>query len=153
MASAPDVARFSIAWDQGRLLDDKTRAEAWKRPLGRNGTWLPYALGWFVQDIRGRQVVWHYGHGLESSSLIVKVPAQRVTFVILANSDGLSRWRGLGDSADVMESPAATLFMNWLTTRYAASPAATKRQLTSGGADHSIFDRPLDSIDHQNRHR
>jgi hypothetical protein len=23
----------------------------------------------------------------------------------------------LGDSADVMESPAATLFMNWLTSR------------------------------------
>jgi len=117
MASATDVTRFSIALDQGLLLDDRMRAEAWKRPLGLDGTPLPYALGWFVQDIRGRQVVWHYGHGLESSSLIVKVPGQRVTFVILANSDGLSRWRGLGDSADVMESPAATLFMNWLTSR------------------------------------
>ena len=99
--------------DRGLLLDDRTRAEAWTRPLGRDGTPLPYALGWFVQDVRGRQVVWHYGHGLESSSLIVKIPAHRVTFVILANSDGLSRWRGLGDRANVMASPAATLFMNW----------------------------------------
>jgi hypothetical protein len=37
---------------------------------------------------------------------------QRATFVILANADGLSRWRGLGDKANVTASPAATLFMN-----------------------------------------
>jgi len=117
VASAPDVARFSIALDQGLLLNDEIRAEAWRRPLAPDGTPLPYALGWFVQDIRGRQIVWHYGHGLESSSLIVKMPAHRATFVILANSDGLSRWRGLGDSADVMGSPAATLFMNWYFAR------------------------------------
>lgn len=114
MASAPDVVRFSIALDEGRLLRDETRTAAWTRPLAPDGTTLPYALGWFVQDLRGRQVVWHYGHGLESSSLIVKIPTQRLTFVILANSDGLSRWRGLGDRADVMASPAAALFLNWV---------------------------------------
>jgi hypothetical protein len=37
--------------------------------------------------------------------------------VILANSDGLSRWRGLGDSADVTASPPAALFMNWHAAR------------------------------------
>lgn len=36
------------------------------------------------------------------------------TFVILANSDGLSRWRGLGDDADVLAAPAALLFLQWL---------------------------------------
>jgi CubicO group peptidase (beta-lactamase class C family) len=85
-------------------------------PSGRSShRW--YALGWFVQDVDGREVVWHYGQGLESSSLIVKVPSERVTFVSLANSDGLSRRRRLGDSADVMASPAAMLFMNWLRSR------------------------------------
>ena len=113
VASAPDVARFSIALDQGRLLNDTTKALAWRRVAPPDGTPLPYALGWFVQELRGHQVVWHYGHGLESSSLILKIPAQRATFVILANSDGLSRWRGLGDKADLTASPAATLFMNW----------------------------------------
>jgi CubicO group peptidase (beta-lactamase class C family) len=73
----------------------------------------------FVQQSRGHMLVWHYGHGLESSSLILKIPARQATFVILANSDGLSRWRGLGDGADVTESPAATLFLNWYSTRKA----------------------------------
>ena len=117
VASAPDVARFSIAWDEGLLLNDESRAAAWKRPLAPDGTPLPYALGWFVQEIDRRELIWHYGHGLDSSSLIVKLPAQRATFVILANSDGLSRWRGLGDRADVTASPAATLFLNWIQAR------------------------------------
>ena len=113
VASAPDVARFSIALDEGRLLNETSRARAWEPPLAPDGRRLPYALGWFVQQSRGHKIVWHYGHGLESSSLVVKIPDSRVTFVILANSDGLSRWRGLGDSADVRASPAAVLFLNW----------------------------------------
>jgi CubicO group peptidase (beta-lactamase class C family) len=116
-ASAPDVARFSMALDDGRLLSDEMRARSWTAPSASDGKPLPYALGWFVQKNRGNKLVWHYGHGLESSSLIVKIPERRVTFVILANSDGLSRWRSLGDDADVSASPAATLFLNWYSSR------------------------------------
>ena len=116
-ASASEVARFSMALDEGRLLSDAMRTRAWTPPSASDGRPLPYALGWFVQQHRGYQIVWHYGHGLESSSLMVKIPDRRVTFVILANSDGLSRWRGLGDGADVSKSPAATLFLNWYSRR------------------------------------
>jgi CubicO group peptidase (beta-lactamase class C family) len=124
-ASASDVARFSMALDEGRLLSDAMRARAWTPPSASDGRPLPYALGWFVQQHRGYQIVWHYGHGLESSSLMVKIPDRRMTFVILANSDGLSRWRGLGDSADVSRSPAATLFLNWYSRRTQGKQAAS----------------------------
>ena len=117
VASAPDVARFSIALDQGRILKESTLTRAWQPPVAASGQPLPYALGWFVQKTRGHEIMWHYGQGLESSSLIVKIPARRTTFVILANSDGLSRRRSLGDHADVTASPAATLFLNWLVTK------------------------------------
>jgi CubicO group peptidase (beta-lactamase class C family) len=113
VASAPDVARFSIALDDGRLLSETSRQRAWTAPSGANGIPLPYALGWFVQQHNAGRLVWHYGHGLESSSLIVKIPDDRITFVILANSDGLSRWRSLGDDANVAASPAAMLFLKW----------------------------------------
>jgi CubicO group peptidase (beta-lactamase class C family) len=113
VASAPDVARFSIALDQGRLLKDATRRRAWTATVAPDGQTLPYALGWFVQSHHGYQLVWHYGHMLEASSLIVKIPRQQLTFVVLANSDGLSRWRRLGDDADLLTSPAARLFLNW----------------------------------------
>ena len=111
---------FSIGLDAGRLLRETTRTRAWQPPVAAEGKRLPYALGWFVQEHRNHMIVWNYGHGLESSSLIVKIPARRMTFVILANSDGLSRWRGLGDKADVTASPAATLFLNWFIAGAAA---------------------------------
>ena len=117
VASATDVVRFSMALDQGRLLSQSARARGWQVPVAPDSRSLPYALGWFVQETRGHRLVWHYGHGLESSSLIVKIPERQVTFVVLANSDGLSRWRRLGDDADVTASPAATLFLNWYSTR------------------------------------
>jgi CubicO group peptidase (beta-lactamase class C family) len=117
VASARDVVRFSMALDQGRLLSQAARLRAWQAPVAPDGRPLPYALGWFVQESRGHRLVWHYGHGLESSSLIIKIPERQVTFVALANSDGLSRWRRLGDNADVTASPAATLFLNWYSSR------------------------------------
>jgi hypothetical protein len=43
--------------------------------------------------------------------LIIRVPEKRLTFVALANSDGLSRWRRLGDHADVLRSPVARAFL------------------------------------------
>jgi CubicO group peptidase (beta-lactamase class C family) len=113
VASAPDVARFSIALDGRRLLTETSRQRAWTAPSDANGVSLPYGLGWFVQQHEAGRLVWHYGHGLESSSLILKIPEDRITFVVLANSDGLSRWRSLGDDADVTASPAAMLFLNW----------------------------------------
>jgi CubicO group peptidase (beta-lactamase class C family) len=114
VSSASDVARFSVALDEGRLLKAETLARAWQPITSAERQTLPYALGWFVQQHQGHTLVWHYGHFLENSTLMVKVPDRRATFVILANSDGLSRWRSLGDNADVLASPAAVLFLQWL---------------------------------------
>jgi CubicO group peptidase (beta-lactamase class C family) len=112
VASAPDIARFSIALDRGVLLKDSTRDLAWTRGRLSSGTEFPYGLGWFVQSIRGTKVVWHFGHSPESSSLLIKIPARELTFVLLANSEGLSRGLQL-DSGDLLRSPFAKLFLNW----------------------------------------
>jgi CubicO group peptidase (beta-lactamase class C family) len=117
VASAPDVARFSIALDRGELLKEPTRTRAYTPVTSSSGQPFPYGLGWFVQTHRGMKIVWHFGQAYESSSLVVKIPDRELTFVALANSDGLSRRRRLGDHADVLRSPAATLFLNWVANR------------------------------------
>jgi len=117
VASAPDVARFSIALDQGKLLKPSTLARAWTPGALRSGSKSPYGLGWFVQPYQGSQIVWHFGQGLESSSLLLKIPARQLTLVILANSEGLSRDLQLGDHGDVTKSPAAKLFLSWAGQR------------------------------------
>jgi CubicO group peptidase (beta-lactamase class C family) len=117
VSSAPDVARFSIALDEGRLLSAGTRERAWTPVVTADGRTLPYGLGWFVQQIDGERVVWHYGHFFESSALLVKIPHRKISFVVLANSDGLSRWRRLG-SGNLMTSPAARLFLAYVHGRH-----------------------------------
>jgi CubicO group peptidase (beta-lactamase class C family) len=112
VASAPDVARFSIALDRGILLKDSTRALAWTPGRLSSSIECPYGLGWFVQSIHGTKVVWHFGHNPESSSLLVKIPDRELTFVLLANSEGLSQGLQL-DSGDLLRSPFAKLFLNW----------------------------------------
>ena len=88
VASAPEVARFSIALD---------RAYSSRSPLetarGRQGFFRPEPNSRTGSDgsfrrIRGRRFVWHFGQGLESSALLVKIPERELTFVALANSDG-----------------------------------------------------------------
>jgi CubicO group peptidase (beta-lactamase class C family) len=74
------------------------------------GATLPYGLGWYVQDVDGRRVVWHTGlwEG-RYSALYLKVPAERLTLILLANSEGL-RWPTPLDSADIQGSAFARAF-------------------------------------------
>lgn len=121
VASAPDVARFSMALDDGELLSSSLQARAWSPVVTPAGNILPHGLGWFVQEHDGVRLLWYYGHWFGSSSLIVKVPERRLTFVVLANSDGLSRWRSLGDHGNVLRSPAAQIFLGAFVTGELAS--------------------------------
>lgn len=112
VASATDVLRFSIALDQGLLLERATRTLMYTPALASGGP-PTLGIGWFLQQHRGATIAWHFGQFFESSSLLITIPDRRVAFVALANSDGLSRRRRLGDHGDVLKSPAAMLFLNW----------------------------------------
>src|SRR5690242_13764524 len=53
---------------------------------------------------------WHYGYWTGNSSFILKVPEQNITFIIMANSDNLSRPTDLG-SGDALSSPVGMAFL------------------------------------------
>ena len=115
MGSAVDVAQYSMAMDRDGLLLPATKNLAWTNFILNSGARAPYGLGWFVQDIGGTKVVWHYGLWTANSSLIIKVPERGLTFVLLANTDRLSRDWDLS-SGDVMVSPFAREFVNAFVT-------------------------------------
>jgi CubicO group peptidase (beta-lactamase class C family) len=111
VSTVRDLARFDAAVDSALLLTEETLAAAWtpRTPVGRPP--LPMGLGWFVQVYRGERVVWHFGLVPNAySSLIVKLPARHLTFILLANSDGLSAPFPLA-GGDVTRSLFATLFL------------------------------------------
>ncbi|MGB3715055.1 MAG: serine hydrolase [Candidatus Promineifilaceae bacterium] len=107
-----DLAKFSTAMDQNRIVSEESKEAMLAPTVSSNGQALPYGLGWFVQEHDGRQLIWHYGHQPESySSLILKVPEEDLTLILLANSADASAPFNLGDG-DVLKSPFARAFIS-----------------------------------------
>ncbi len=112
VSTVVDLARFDIALSAGELLADTTLAAAMSPARSTTtGEALPYGMGWFVQEVEGERVVWHYGWQPGSfSGLWVRLPGRGVTLILLANSDGLSAPFELGEG-DVTRSAFAAAFM------------------------------------------
>jgi CubicO group peptidase (beta-lactamase class C family) len=111
MASVMDIAGYDIALDQHRFIGPQTQQLAWTPSLSIRGRNLPYGLGWFTQNYKGTRLIWHYGWWPPHvSSLYLKVPELGLSFIILANTEALSRGFGL-HRGNVLRSPAARLFL------------------------------------------
>jgi CubicO group peptidase (beta-lactamase class C family) len=111
VSTVSDVLRFSMALDGDQLLRPETKRLAFTPARSSSGKVLPYGMGWFVQQRRGVKILWHYGWDRANSSLIIKVPERDVTFVLLGNSEALSRKFDLGRDEDVTRSPFASEFL------------------------------------------
>jgi CubicO group peptidase (beta-lactamase class C family) len=105
-----DMAKYDIAIDQNKFLTKETQQLAFTPALSTKGEELPYGLGWFTQSYKGTKLIWHYGYWTGNSSFILKVPERNMTFIIMANSDNLSRPTDLG-SGDVLSSPVGMAFL------------------------------------------
>lgn len=111
MSTARDYARFSMAIDRDALLKPETKALAFTPARDPSGKDLPYGLGWFSTMYKGERVIWHYGYWTANSSLIVKIPSRGFSFVLLANTDGLSAPFPLG-SGQLARSDFARAFLD-----------------------------------------
>ncbi|HEX6367581.1 MAG TPA: serine hydrolase domain-containing protein [Longimicrobium sp.] len=111
VSSAADMVRFSNALDTPALVSGATLEKIFTPATSDSGKRLPYGLGWFVQQYGETRILWHYGFWTANSSLIIKVPDQGLTFVLLANTDMLSRPYNLGADEDVRRSPYARAFL------------------------------------------
>ena len=110
-----DLAKFDIAMDRNLIVSEKSKAAMFTPTISTSGKPLPYGLGWFVQYHNKIKLVWHYGHAPKAySSLILKVPEEELTFILLANSDGASAPFRLG-TGNVLSSPFAVSFLNRFT--------------------------------------
>ena len=110
VSNARDLARFDIALDDGVLLRPETLSVAWS-PVNDAGRTLPTGLGWFVQDYQGEKMIWQFGNITDAySALILKMPARRLTLIMLANSDGLNAGANL-EQGDVTQSPFVKIFL------------------------------------------
>lgn len=105
-----DMAKYDIAIDQNKFLTKETQQLAFTPAVSTKGESLPYGLGWFTTNYQGTKLLWHYGYWTGNSSFILKVPEQNITFIIMANSDNLSRPTDLG-SGNALSSPVGMAFL------------------------------------------
>ena len=91
-------------------MTNDLKAKVFSPTLSTTGKQLPYGLGWFVQEIEGVKVAWHYGYWIGMSSLIIRIPEKNISFVLMSNSDMLSAPYPLG-SGDLTRSPYAMEFL------------------------------------------
>ena len=97
------------------LLQQETLDVAWNSTLNRSGAPSAMGVGWFVQYHRGQKVVWHFGNVPNAySSLVIRIPAYDLTFILLANSDRLTGPYQL-QQGDVTKSLFGSLFLRLFT--------------------------------------
>lgn len=109
ITTALDLAEFDKALRLPGLLSRDALTTAWTQAGGQSP--MPTGLGWFVQNYNNEPLVWQFDFTRDvSSALIVKLPARDLTFIVLANSDGLTRTSGLA-AGDALTSPFVKLFL------------------------------------------
>ena len=105
-----DMLKYAAAFDGASLLTDDLKAKVFSPMISNSGKTLPYGLGWFIQEKEGLKITWHYGYWTGMSSLIIRIPEKKLSFVLMANSDMLSAPYPLGNG-DIWVSPYAKEFL------------------------------------------
>ncbi|MGY1409376.1 serine hydrolase domain-containing protein [Luteimonas sp. A611] len=111
IASARGLAEYSLALDQERILPRALLQQMWTPPTDPDGTPASYAYGWWTQQWRGQQLVWHGGWWPDAyAGLLLKVPGRGLTLVALGNTEGL-HWGNRLQVAEVEKSALALKFL------------------------------------------
>tara|TARA_R100000908_G_scaffold65358_1_gene54797 strand:- start:31017 stop:32150 length:1134 start_codon:yes stop_codon:yes gene_type:complete len=113
VSTVNDLAKYDIAIDKGILASDQVMKKLFTPALVPDGTTLPYAFGWYVQEYKGEKLIWHSGWDEKAgfSALYLKVPEQNLTLILLANSEGMW-WGNPLDDAEVEGALFAQLFLD-----------------------------------------
>jgi hypothetical protein len=114
LSTAVDLIKYDIALDRQQLVSATSLQKAWTPYLLANGSESPYGLGWFVQKYQGHKFVWHYGQWQTYSALYIKVPQKKLTLIMLASSDGLSKPFALGNGNLFNSAFALAFYRNFL---------------------------------------
>ncbi len=112
IASPTALAKYGVALLRGEILPQRLLDRMWSAAPGSDGTPEPYGLGWWIEEIDGRKVVWHGGWWPDAyAGMLVIVPDKELVFVALGNTDGL-HWGNPLNDANIASSPLVAEFLD-----------------------------------------
>ena len=110
IASPSALVRYGAALLEGKILPRPLLDRMWTPTEGATGQPEPYGLGWYVEEINGRKVVWHGGWWPDAyAGMLVIVPEEKLVFAALANTDGL-HWGNPLNEANIAASSLVRTF-------------------------------------------
>lgn len=110
LSSINDLAAYTKALDEERLLKKEFYKKMTSPFVNNRGEKLPYGMGWFTQTFAGVELHWAYGLGDSDSAILLRVPARKLSLIVLCNSSfgtGASRLGG----GNALNSPFVTAFL------------------------------------------
>lgn len=90
--SLDDLAKWDAALDAHTLVREEDQREAWTSAVTASGARIGYGFGWFVDSASDGPRLRHYGETRGFTNAILKIPARRLTVVILTNRSGGTPW-------------------------------------------------------------
>ena len=90
--SLDDLAKWDAALDAHALVSEADQREAWTSAATTSGARVGYGFGWFVDSASDGPRLRHYGETRGFTNAILKIPARRLTIVILTNRTGGTPW-------------------------------------------------------------
>jgi CubicO group peptidase (beta-lactamase class C family) len=90
--SLDDLAKWDAALDAHALVSESDQREAWTSAVTTSGARVGYGFGWFVDSASDGPRLRHYGETRGFTNAILKIPARRLTIVILTNRTGGTPW-------------------------------------------------------------
>lgn len=85
LSTIDDLTAYSNALDQNTLLTAESYKKLTTPFITTSGRLDPYGLGWSTQQVGGHQVHWHYGYGDSFAALIIRIPQEKLAFILLSN--------------------------------------------------------------------
>ena len=108
ISNVHDLATFMSAYFNNRIIPEKLVKLSTKPFAMKQGATASYGLGWHVEHVFGIKTIWHAGYGYCTSGLIMYIPEFGLSFVILSNSNMLSKPFSHGlPQLSILESPVA----------------------------------------------
>ncbi|NAS14084.1 serine hydrolase [Poritiphilus flavus] len=83
-----DLARFDNALDSDQLISGESKNQMFS-PFNSDLA-FPYGYGIFTQNFTAKEIKWGYGQEDCFSSLLLKVPEDNITLILLANNNLMS---------------------------------------------------------------
>ncbi len=90
VSTVRDLARFDHALESGKLISGASKTIMLSPFYSDDGRALPYGYGIFSQEFLEKKLVWGYGQEDCFSSLLLKIPEEKITLLLLANNNLMS---------------------------------------------------------------